>query len=101
MGATVHSKTALRCSHCGREVTETVHTRSSYRVDYYALHTGEVEPVTMARGDETMPLVTVLKLLRPSEVVTCADCYRRADVRAERESLFRPEVVTPAPQEAA
>src|SRR5262245_42605851 len=99
MAVTVHSKAALRCNHCGREVTETVHTRSSYRVDYYALHTGEVEPVTLPRADETAPLVTVFKLLRASEVVTCAECYRRPDVRAEREILFRPEAA-PTRQEA-
>jgi hypothetical protein len=99
MAATIHSKAALRCNHCGREVTETVHTRSSYRVDYYGLHTGEVEPVVVPRADETMPLVTVFKLLRPSEVVTCVACYQRPEVRAEREGLFRPEAA--APQEAA
>jgi len=91
MVATAGAKSSLRCDHCGRDVTETVHTRSSYRVDYYALHTGEVEPVAIRRGDDTMPAVTVLKLVRPTNVVTCADCYRRPGVRVERESLFRPE----------
>lgn len=92
-------KSPLRCHHCGREVAETVHTRSSYRVDYYVLHTGDVEPMTLVRSDDVAPLVTFLKLLRPSEVVTCVDCYRQPQVREERELLFRPELA--APQEAA
>ena len=86
------SKGARRCSHCGRAVAETRHTRSSYRVDYYALHTGAVEPVTLARADDTASPLTVLKLLQPSEILTCADCYREPHVRARREVLFRPEI---------
>jgi hypothetical protein len=89
------SKGARRCTHCGREVTETVHTRGGYRVDYYALHTGTTEPATMARSDDTL-VVTVLKLLEPIEVVTCADCYHEPRVRAERELLFRPESSQPS-----
>src|SRR5262245_58895049 len=84
-------KGARRCTHCGRAVAETVHTRSSYRVDFYVLYTGSVEPMTLARRDDTLAPVTVLKLLEANEVVTCADCYREPQVRAERELLFRPE----------
>src|SRR5512139_2814646 len=72
------SKLALRCTHCGREVAETVHTRSSYQVDYYLLHTGEVQPTTVARPDDPAGSITVLKLLRVNTVITCADCYRPA-----------------------
>jgi hypothetical protein len=89
----------LRCTHCGREVGETVHTRSSYRVDYYALHTGEVEPMTLTRTADTTPLVTFLKLLRANEVVTCSECYRRPQIRQERELLFRPELMAPSIEE--
>jgi hypothetical protein len=90
----------LRCSHCGREVAGTVHTRSAYRVDYYALHTGEVEPVTLQRQDESMPLVTVLRLVRPLEVVTCVDCYAAPAIRAARERLFRPELAAESGDDA-
>ena len=90
MSAAESGKPALRCSHSGREVAETVHTRSAYRVDYYALHTGDVEPVTL-RADELSPLVTVFKLVRAHNICTCADCYRRPLVQGERERLFRPE----------
>jgi hypothetical protein len=86
-------KSAPRCNHCGREVAETVHTRSAYRVDYYALHTGEVEPTTMPSRDDASQVITVLKLLRPSDIVTCADCYRQPSIRNARELLFRPELM--------
>jgi len=95
------SKTALRCHHCGREVGETVHTRSLYRVDYYALHTGEVEPITLPRTDESAPPITALKLLNANQIVTCTDCYRQPGVRQERESLFRPELTAAIEQDAA
>ena len=99
MSSTAITRGALRCTHCGREVTETMHTRASYRVDYYALHTGDVEPMTLAPTDDSRPLLTVFKLLRASDVLTCVDCYRQPQVRQQRELLFRPELATP--QEAA
>jgi hypothetical protein len=94
-------KVVLRCHHCGREVSETTHTRSSYQVDYYLLHTGEVEPVTIQRTDDPASAITALKLLRVTTVVTCADCYRQPQVRQERELLFRPELDADAPPEMA
>ena len=96
MAATAGAKNSLHCEHCGRAVSETVHTRASYRVDYYALHTGEVEPMTVASGDDTVPALTVFKLVRPADVVTCVQCYRRPEVRVARERLFRPEAASPA-----
>jgi len=69
-----------------------MHTRSTYRVDYYTLHTGDVEPTTMARSDDPSDVVTVMRLVRAFEILTCADCYRRAPVRRERELLFRTEL---------
>jgi hypothetical protein len=91
MAVTGHANIPLRCHHCGREVSGTVHKRSSYRVDYYALHTGEVEPVTLVRGDEATRVVTVLKLVRANHIVTCVECYREPEIRAARDALFRPE----------
>jgi hypothetical protein len=93
------SKIPLRCTHCGREVAETLHTRSSYHVDYYLLHTGEVQPTTVARPDDPAGVITILKLSRVNIVVTCADCYQQPNVRQERESLFRPEQVQAMEQE--
>src|SRR5262245_60024822 len=82
---------SLHCGHCGREVGETTHTRSSYRVDFYTLYTGDVEPTTVARRDDPSDTVTVQRLVRAHEVVTCVDCYGRPNVRRERERLFRVE----------
>lgn len=91
MTAAEGSKIPLHCTHCGREVAETLHTRSSYHVDYYLLHTGDVQPTTVARPDDPSGVITILKLSRVNIVVTCADCYQQPDVRQERELLFRPE----------
>ena len=90
-------RSAPHCSHCGRLVEETLHTRTSYRVDYYELHTGDVEPVTLSREDA--PSMTILKLLSANEIVTCVDCYREPGVRAQRERLFRPEMMALTEQE--
>ena len=68
---------------------ETRHTPSSYAVDYYALHTGEVESNTMMSDDDRA--VTFQKLLRAFVVITCTDCYRDPAIRLEREHRFRPE----------
>ena len=100
MSAGGASKLSLHCSHCGREVAETVHTRSSYEVDYYILHTGPVEPMTIQRPDDPYGAVTVLKLSEPRTVVTCAHCYRQPKIQEERELLFRPELSSPPEPEA-
>ncbi len=95
------TKTQPRCHHCGREVAETTHTRSTYRVDYYALHTGDVEPTTMARSDDPGDLITVMRLVRAVEVFTCVDCYQQPSVRRARELLFRTELSAAPDEEAA
>jgi hypothetical protein len=81
----------LHCRHCGREVQETRHLRGGYRVDYYTLHTGDAEPVLVAQPDAAAPPVTVWRLLRAINIVTCVECYRLPEIRREREALFRPE----------
>ncbi len=100
MSAAEDHKPALHCAHCGREVAETTHTRTAYRVDYYSLHTGDVEPVTMARPDDPSEAVTVLRLVQATNVVSCADCYRQPQVQRAREVRFRPELAA-AEQDAS
>jgi hypothetical protein len=78
-----------RCHHCGRSVCETFHTPTGYRVDYYSLHTGAVEPAS--RTTDAGAQVNFFKLLAPIEIVTCATCYRLASVQRERDERFRPE----------
>lgn len=80
------------CHHCGREIEETKHTRSSYRVGSYELHGGEVEEVTRVQPEEEGGTMTYLRLLEPRVFYTCADCYRLRAVSEERELLFRPEL---------
>lgn len=72
----------LHCSHCGRAVGPTVHTRDGWRVDHYLLHTGEVEPAVFRR-DEFGPPIDYLRLTSYRLVVTCAECHARADIRAQ------------------
>jgi hypothetical protein len=97
--ATAEGRIPLRCTHCGREVAETLHTRASYHVDYYLLHTGDVQPTTVARPDDPAGVMTILKLSRVNIVVTCAECYRQPGVQEERELLFRPEQAQAVRQE--
>lgn len=86
------SKTPKRCHHCGREVGETRHTRSSYKVGYYDLHGGDVEMVTKVRPEEEGGTMTILRLVHPTEFYTCGECYGLPAVVGEREHLFRPEL---------
>lgn len=88
-------KNATHCVHCGRTVQSTRHTRTGYRVDYYSMHTGDSEPGTILNEDGSVEMV-YQKLLHAREIVTCVDCYARAEARAERERLFRPERVNGA-----
>ena len=88
------SRAPLRCSHCGREVSGTTHTRADYHVDYYALHTGEVEPVAVHAPDDPEHTLIVLRLIRPIDVYTCVDCFAEPAVRSERERRFRPELAS-------
>ena len=80
---------SLRCDHCGRSVRGTRHTRTTYEVDYYRLHSGRGERCRVA-GDDGRGL-TYVKLLDQFELITCTQCYRRAEVRAVRERRFRPD----------
>jgi len=85
------SNTQRRCHHCAREVEETKHTRSSYRVDYYEVHGGEVESVAMRKYEDDPEVVTVFRLIAPSEAYTCVGCYRLKEALDERALLYRPE----------
>jgi len=83
--------TVRRCHHCAREVEETKHTRTSFRVGCYEIYGGDVEEVTKQRSEDDPELVTILRVIEPRDAFTCADCYHLPEVAAEREHLFRPE----------
>ena len=65
---------------------ETVHTREGFRVGFYELYTGDVEEVH--RASEVEDPLYFQRLVRPRYMVTCATCYARPEVRAERDLLF-------------
>jgi len=85
------SSAPRRCHHCGREVEETKHTRTSFRVGCYEIYSGDVEEVTKQRSEDDPELVTILRVTVPHDAFTCADCYHLPGVAAERDQLFRPE----------
>ena len=70
----------LRCSRCGAAVSGTRHTRTGYAVGYYVLHTGPTGEASFRRRDDEAP-ITYRRLLEPVEVVSCAVCFTRPDVR--------------------
>ncbi|MGD9764104.1 MAG: hypothetical protein AB7V27_10350 [Candidatus Binatia bacterium] len=81
---------ALRCDHCGRAVRGTCHTRTTYQVDYYRLHSGRGELCSVL-GDFGRGL-TYIRLLEQYDIITCAQCYGREEVQLLRERRFHPEM---------
>ena len=70
------------CRHCGCAVAETLHTRASYVVGGFVLHTGPTEPAVVRRGDSDELALVYQRLLRPVTLVTCARCYAEPERRA-------------------
>ncbi|GIW43576.1 MAG: hypothetical protein KatS3mg077_0858 [Candidatus Binatia bacterium] len=80
-----------RCAHCGRPVSDTLHYRDTYVVDFHFLYTGDVEQDEW--WDERAALSrTVVHIRNPRFVFTCTGCYRRPEVQRELERLYRPEL---------
>ena len=71
----------MQCYHCGREVQGTVHTRKSYWVDYYRLHTGHSEWDFLVNPKPDAPPLRYLRLTHPTDILTCIDCYDRPEIR--------------------
>ena len=69
---------------------ETQHTRTSYTVDYYSVHSGHGEVCSFV-GEDGQRGSTYVKLLDRFDVISCAQCYRKASVQAERDHRFQPE----------
>ncbi len=82
--------TARACRHCGRAVGETMHTRTSYAVAGFVLHTGPTESAVGRRSafDETG--FVYQRLLRAVTLVTCAACYADPLRRAAHRSWAYP-----------
>ena len=90
-GGLCHSQLAgAHCHHCGRLVRETTHTRLSYSVDGFALHTGETEEAMVRRSDSDEIALVYRRLVRPVVVHTCRDCYAELAVRRRHQSWAYP-----------
>jgi len=79
------------CSHCGREVKPTRHSASSeggYRVDYYALLTGDCEPITIKNPRDESVDLSFFQLKNPRWVISCADCLSRPEIQKQIADLF-------------
>jgi len=71
----------MQCFHCGREVLETSHKPRSFQVDYYRFHTGHTEwDFLVNPKPDALPL-RYLRLTHPVDILTCVDCYARAEIR--------------------
>ena len=79
----------MRCFHCSREVRETTHTQKGYRVDYYLLHTGRTEWTFLKNPKEDMPALQYLRLSQPVDIISCADCYAKPQVKKLLEDDFK------------
>ena len=79
-GAAAGESGGLRCTRCGGAVEGTRHTRTGYTVGHYVLHTGKTGEATVRRRDDEAPM-TYRRLLEPIEVVSCARCFGRPEVR--------------------
>ena len=78
----------MQCHHCGREVHGTIHGTTSYKVDYYLLHTGHTEWEYFSNPKPDAPSLRYLKLTQPVDIFTCIDCYANADIRQRLEDDF-------------
>ena len=84
------SPAARHCDHCGRAVGETLHSRTSYVVDCFVLHTGATETAIVRRPDSDEIVLVYQRLVRPALVITCADCYADPRCRRRHESWAYP-----------
>lgn len=81
----------MDCSHCGQEVIPTSHRREGtplFRVGYYRLLTGALEPMSMQNPRDPAETIEFFKLLEPRWVITCPDCLKKKEIQDELEFLF-------------
>jgi hypothetical protein len=82
----------LKCQFCGREVKPTVHSKKlpqGYKVDYYLVWTGELEPVIINNPKDEREMSQFYKVEKLHAVVACTDCYQKQEVQDEMESQFK------------
>jgi len=81
----------LYCSHCGREVSETIHSKKypeGFRVDYYVLVTGQLAPRVIKNPKDESIQIEFFKVENPRQVITCCDCLQLHDVQEKLDQAF-------------
>ena len=53
----------------------TIHGPTSYKVDYYLLHTGHTEWEFFSNPKPDAPSFRYLRLTQPIDILTCIRCY--------------------------
>lgn len=78
----------MKCSHCGREVMPTIHTKDGYEVDYYALVTGNLVPVLVDENETGEGVFQYFKIEQTVEIITCISCWRNPEIKKKIASQF-------------
>ena len=78
----------MQCTHCGREVRETIHWQKTYKVDYYLLHTGQTEWEFFTNLKEGAAPLRYLKLTQPIDIITCVRCYAYREIQQRLDDDF-------------
>jgi hypothetical protein len=78
----------MQCYHCGREVRQTIHWQKAYKVDYYLLHTGPTEWAYFVNPRFDAPPIRYRKLIEPTDIITCVDCYAHPAIRRRLDDDF-------------
>jgi hypothetical protein len=81
-----------RCHQCGRTVGETTHGRGIYRVDGFALYTGETEEAVIRRAETDEAPIVYRRMVHPVVLVTCVDCYADPARRGRHRLWVYPDV---------
>jgi hypothetical protein len=59
-----------------------------FRVDYYALLTGDCEPITIKNPRDESVDLSFFQLKNPRRVISCADCLSRPEIQKQIADLF-------------
>lgn len=93
----------MQCFHCGREVQGTIHGQTSYRVDYYLLHTGHTHWELFLNPNSDAQPFRYLRLTEPTDIITCVQCYAHPEIRQRLDDDFagRSPILDPYPKSQA
>lgn len=63
--------------------------QKSYWIDYYRLHTGHTEWGVLVNPKTDAPPLRYLRLIHPTDIFTCIDCYERTEIRRLLDDDFK------------